>query len=67
MMVVLNQINWFGYINVEMTRWIKSIKYVYKYITKGSDKEVFGLEKTNDIDGLKIYAFDRYISSLEAV
>lgn len=56
-----------AHINVEITSLIKSINYLCKYITKGSNQAVFGLEKTNEIDELKIYECGRYISSSEAV
>ncbi|KAL4143309.1 hypothetical protein QTP88_005655 [Uroleucon formosanum] len=55
-----------AHINVEITSSIKSIKYVCKYVTKGSDHAAFGLGKTDDTDEIKIYESDRYISSSEA-
>lgn len=54
-----------AHINVEITSSIKSIKYVCKYVTKGSDQAAFGLG--NDIDEIKMYESGRYISSSEAV
>ncbi|XP_025405020.1 uncharacterized protein LOC112679444 [Sipha flava] len=45
---------------------IKSIKYVCKYVTKGSDHAAFGLGKSDHTDEIKIYESGRYISSSEA-
>jgi hypothetical protein len=53
-------------INVEITSSIKSIKYVCKYVTKGSDHAAFGLGKTDNTNEIKIYESGRYIRSLEA-
>lgn len=64
-LVLLRNFN--AHINVEITSSIKSIKYVCKYITKGNDQAAFGLEKTNDIDELKIYEHGKYINNSEAV
>ncbi|KAL4112576.1 hypothetical protein QTP88_016331 [Uroleucon formosanum] len=53
-------------INIEITSLIKFIKYVCKYVTKGSDHAAFGLGKTDNTDEIKIYKSGRYISSSEA-
>ncbi|XP_060879154.1 uncharacterized protein LOC132951353 [Metopolophium dirhodum] len=55
-----------AHINVEITSSIKSIKYVCKYVTKGSDHAAFRLGKTDNTDEIKIYESGRYISSSEA-
>ncbi|KAL4098553.1 hypothetical protein QTP88_023139 [Uroleucon formosanum] len=55
-----------AHINVEITSSIKSIKYVCKYVTKGSDHAAFGLGKTDNTDKIKLYESGRYISSSEA-
>lgn len=53
-----------AHINVELCNSIKSIKYVCKYINKGSDQAAFGLQ--NDFDEVTRYESGRYISSSEA-
>ncbi|KAL8606455.1 hypothetical protein ACOMHN_015544 [Nucella lapillus] len=53
------------HINVELCSSIKSIKYVCKYINKGSDMAVFGVEE-DDRDEVKMFQVGRYISSKEA-
>ncbi|KAL4141455.1 hypothetical protein QTP88_004092 [Uroleucon formosanum] len=55
-----------AHINVEIISSTKSIKYVCKYVTKGSDHAAFGLGKTDNRDEIKIYESGRYISSSEA-
>ncbi|XP_075213785.1 uncharacterized protein LOC142319990 [Lycorma delicatula] len=52
-----------AHINVEITRSVKSIKY----INKGSNQAAFGLDKNADIDEIKIYECGRYINSSEGV
>ncbi|XP_008183780.1 uncharacterized protein LOC103309628 [Acyrthosiphon pisum] len=54
-----------AHINVEYCNSVKSIKYICKYSTKGSDQAAFGFE--NDNDEVKLYESGRYISSSEAV
>lgn len=54
-----------SHINIEYCNSVKSIKYVCKYINKGSDQATFALE--NKKDEVKIYESGRYISSTEAV
>jgi len=54
-----------AHINVEYCNSVKSIKYICKYITKGSDQAAFGFE--NDNDEVKLYESGRYISSSEAI
>ncbi|KAL4084748.1 hypothetical protein QTP88_027663 [Uroleucon formosanum] len=55
-----------AHINVEITSSIKSIKYVCKYVIKGSDHAAFGLGKTDNTDEIQIYESGKYISSSEA-
>jgi hypothetical protein len=57
-----------AHINVEYCNSVKSIKYICKYVNKGSDQAVFGLEKDGTaVDEIKHYQLGRYISSNEAV
>ena len=57
-----------AHINVESCSSIKSIKYVCKYVNKGSDMAVFGLQgKDQVVDEVNNYQLGRYISSNEAV
>ena len=60
-----------AHINVELCTSIKAIKYVCKYICKGTDMACFGLEDgkkpKNMNDEVELYILARYISSPEAV
>ncbi|XP_064619488.1 uncharacterized protein LOC135482932 [Lineus longissimus] len=51
--------------NVEICSSIKSIKYVLKYVNKGSDQAIFSIQN-NDRDEIKKYQDARYVSSMEA-
>ncbi|GBN84632.1 hypothetical protein AVEN_65863-1 [Araneus ventricosus] len=57
-----------GHINTEYCSSIKSIKYVCRYINKGSDMAVINLAH-NDTqhDEVQLYEIGRYLSSNEAV
>ncbi|XP_044593840.1 uncharacterized protein LOC123271521 [Cotesia glomerata] len=63
-----------AHINVEFYSSVKSIKYICKYVHKGSDMAVFRVENTNvnappvnKNDEITLYQIGRYISSNEAV
>ena len=56
-----------AHINVEYCHSVKSIKYICKYVTKGSDMAVFGLADENAADEVTQYQLGRYISSNEAI
>ena len=56
-----------AHINVEYCHSVKSIKYVLKYIHKGSDQAAFGLQDSDHHDEVENYQLGRYISSNEAV
>lgn len=54
-----------AHINVELCSSVKSIKYVCKYVNKGSDQATFSLQ--NRQDEIEMYQSGRYISTSEAV
>ncbi|XP_073979946.1 uncharacterized protein [Rhodnius prolixus] len=63
-----------AHINVESCSSVKSIKYICKYVNKGSDMAVFWIENNNvhspplnQNDEITNYQIGRYISSNEAV
>ncbi|XP_050335786.1 uncharacterized protein LOC126762783 [Bactrocera neohumeralis] len=63
-----------AHINVESCSSVKSIKYICKYVNKGSDMAVFRIENTNvhspplnQNDEITNYQIGRYVSSNEAV
>ncbi|KAG8239489.1 hypothetical protein J437_LFUL019012 [Ladona fulva] len=57
-----------AHINVEYCNSVKSIKYICKYINKGSDMAIFQIENENrKTDEITQYQMGRYISSNEAV
>jgi len=53
-----------AHINVELCNSVKSIKYICKYVNKGSDQAAFCLE--NEQDEISKYDTGRYISSFGA-
>ena len=58
------------HLNFELCSSVKSIKYVIKYVHKGSDQAVFALQRVdqdgNVIDEILMYQNARYIGSIEA-
>lgn len=57
-----------AHINVEWCHSVKSIKYICKYVNKGSDQAVFELRQmTPTVDEVQEFQMGRYISSNEAV
>ncbi|KAL8569930.1 hypothetical protein ACOMHN_014150 [Nucella lapillus] len=71
---LLHQFN--CHINVEICSSIKSIKYVLKYVHKGTDQAFFQLQKVgtaqqedhqqNNVDEISMFQNARYIGSIEA-
>lgn len=53
-----------AHINVELCSSVKSIKYITKYINKGSDQAIFSLDSRNEVEQ---FQSGRYICSSEAV
>ncbi|XP_041633181.1 uncharacterized protein [Drosophila kikkawai] len=53
--------------NVEYCNSIKSIKYVCKYVNKGSDMAVFGIADPNANDEVTKFQLGRYVSCNEAI
>ncbi|AEE09607.1 putative DNA helicase [Cotesia vestalis bracovirus] len=53
--------------NVEYCNSVKSIKYICKYVTKGSDMAVFGLQSSNTNDEISRYQVGRYVNCNEAI
>ncbi|XP_075449145.1 uncharacterized protein LOC142490614 [Ascaphus truei] len=56
-----------AHINVEYCNSVKSIKYICKYVNKGSDMAIFGITNEHIHDEVTLYQLGRYISSNEAV
>ncbi|XP_044592065.1 uncharacterized protein LOC123270186 [Cotesia glomerata] len=54
-----------AHINVEYCNSVKSIKYICKYVNKGSDMAVFAIIDAND--EVSQYQMGRYVSSNEAI
>jgi hypothetical protein len=61
------------HINLEVCTSILAVKYLYKYVTKGSDRAVMTGEAVQDPQKQRqepnevlVYINDRYISSVEA-
>ncbi|XP_050673638.1 uncharacterized protein LOC126971378 [Leptidea sinapis] len=53
--------------NVESCHSAKSIKYLYKNVTKGSDMAVFGITWENANDEISNFQMGRYVSTNEAL
>ena len=56
-----------AHINVEFCSSVKSIQYICKYVNKGSDAAMFGLQNPNSRDEVAEFVAGRYISSNEGV
>ncbi|XP_078740017.1 uncharacterized protein LOC144953327 [Lampetra fluviatilis] len=57
-----------AHINVEYCQSVKAIKYICKYVYKGSDQAVFELTGgTENLDEVRQFQQGRYISSNEAI
>lgn len=57
-----------AHINVEFCNSVKSIKYITKYVNKGSDMAVFEVRNASGpSDEIEQYQLGRYISSNEAI
>jgi ATP-dependent DNA helicase PIF1 len=56
-----------AHINVEFCHSVKSIKYICKYVNKGSDMAVFGVAAENSNDEITQFRMGRYVSSNEAM
>nr|XP_053619327.1 uncharacterized protein LOC128680307 [Plodia interpunctella] len=59
-----------AHINVEVCSSVRAIKYICKYINKGSDQAIFNFRSTehaNPVDEVQTYQSGRYVSSNEAV
>lgn len=60
-----------AHINVQACSSAKAIKYIYKYITKGYDQEIFDVRQNNasinSQDEVQSIQAGRYISSNEAI
>ncbi|XP_062525428.1 uncharacterized protein LOC134198655 [Bombyx mori] len=56
-----------AHINVEFCHSVKSIKYICKYVNKGSDMAVFGVAAENSNDEVTQYQVGRYVSSNEGM
>lgn len=56
-----------AHINVEFCSSVKSIKYICKYVNKGSDLAVFEVQNINKNDEISRYQMGRYISRSEAI
>ncbi|XP_053968313.1 uncharacterized protein LOC128869734 [Anastrepha ludens] len=56
-----------AHINDEFCHSVKSIKYICKYVNKGSDMAVFGVAAENSNDEVTQYQMGRYVSSNEGM
>ena len=55
-----------AHINVEFCHSVKSIKYICKYINKGSDAAMFNIDRAEARDEITQYQLGRYVSTNEA-
>ncbi|KAH0735831.1 hypothetical protein KY285_011538 [Solanum tuberosum] len=58
-----------AHINVELCNYSRSVKYLFKYVNKGSDRATIGIEcsdTTTERDEIKRYLDCRYISATKA-
>jgi hypothetical protein len=53
--------------NVEYCHSVKPIKCVCKYVTKGSDMKIFGIQNTNLNDEITSYQVGRYVKCNETI
>jgi len=56
-----------AYINVEVCESVQGIKYIHKYIYKGSDRTTLQLQETDNADKVKQNLQGRYIGPCEAI
>lgn len=58
-----------SHINVKITSAVKSIKYVYEYITKGNDKKSFTLKNNDELDEKRFMkvTYTSYIHNIQAI
>ena len=58
-----------GHINIEVVFSVKSVKYIYKYITKGPDRAIFKVESETSLEGInevEDFQNGRYLGAGEA-
>ena len=56
-----------AHINYEFWNSVKSIKYICKYVHKGSDKAIFSVQNVNDNNEITCYQMGWYKSNNEAI
>jgi len=56
-----------AHINVEVYTSVQGIKYIHKYIYKGSDRTTLQLQETDNADEVKRHLQGRYIGPCEAI
>jgi hypothetical protein len=54
-----------SYINVEVCATVQAVKYIYKYVYKGSDRTTAAVGSTDD--EITCYTTGRYIGPIEAI
>lgn len=55
-----------AHINAEYCHSVKSIKCIYKYVTKCNDMAIFGLLDEDSADEMTQYQLGRYVNNNEA-